>query len=146
MPILRILCYNGSLDTRTVVSLTTSKFKPLIFLLFLSSFSFLFSSFLFLPIGSRYIFLAWTAQRRLFHYCMFSRRGNMSTELFPSNGCYNSACLRSCYLLIWLHVTILRSSALALPCFLQPCLAETTIVTKNKQGMQDHSLLTRDAV
>jgi hypothetical protein len=32
MPILRILCYNGSLVTLTVVSLTTAKFKPLIFL------------------------------------------------------------------------------------------------------------------
>jgi hypothetical protein len=30
MPILRILCYNGSLVTWTVVSLTASKFKPLI--------------------------------------------------------------------------------------------------------------------
>jgi hypothetical protein len=28
---LRILCYNGSLVTWTVVSLTTAKFKPLIF-------------------------------------------------------------------------------------------------------------------
>jgi hypothetical protein len=31
MPILRILCYDGSLVTRTDVSLTTSKFNPLIF-------------------------------------------------------------------------------------------------------------------
>jgi hypothetical protein len=31
MPILRILCYNGSLVTWMVVSLTTDKFKPLIF-------------------------------------------------------------------------------------------------------------------
>jgi hypothetical protein len=31
MPILRILCYNGSLITWTVGSLTTTKFKPLIF-------------------------------------------------------------------------------------------------------------------
>jgi hypothetical protein len=31
MPILRILCYNGSLVTRMAVSLTTAKFKPLIF-------------------------------------------------------------------------------------------------------------------
>jgi hypothetical protein len=30
MPILRILCYNGSLVTSTVVSLTTAKFKFLI--------------------------------------------------------------------------------------------------------------------
>jgi hypothetical protein len=30
MPILRILCYNGSLVTWTVVSLTTAKLKPLI--------------------------------------------------------------------------------------------------------------------
>jgi hypothetical protein len=31
MPILRILCYNGSLVTYTVVRFTTAKFKPLIF-------------------------------------------------------------------------------------------------------------------
>jgi hypothetical protein len=31
MPILRILCYNDSLVTWTVVSLTAEKFKPLIF-------------------------------------------------------------------------------------------------------------------
>jgi hypothetical protein len=31
MPILRILCYNGSLVTRTAVSLNTANFKPLIF-------------------------------------------------------------------------------------------------------------------
>jgi hypothetical protein len=30
MPILRILCYNGSLVTWTVVGLTTAKFKPLL--------------------------------------------------------------------------------------------------------------------
>jgi hypothetical protein len=33
MPILRILCYNGSLVTWTVVGLTTAKFKPLLILL-----------------------------------------------------------------------------------------------------------------
>jgi hypothetical protein len=33
-PILSILCYNGSLVTLTVVSLTTAKFKPLIFSVF----------------------------------------------------------------------------------------------------------------
>jgi hypothetical protein len=31
MPILRILCYNGSLVTSTAVSLTTAKFKTLVF-------------------------------------------------------------------------------------------------------------------
>jgi hypothetical protein len=31
MPILHILCYNGTSVTRTVVSLTTVKFKPLVF-------------------------------------------------------------------------------------------------------------------
>jgi hypothetical protein len=31
MPILRILCYNGSLVTWTVLSFTTFKFKPLVF-------------------------------------------------------------------------------------------------------------------
>jgi phosphate starvation-inducible membrane PsiE len=30
----------------------------------------------------------------------------MSTELFPSNGCYTVACLHSCYLAMGLHVTI----------------------------------------
>jgi hypothetical protein len=35
MPILRLLCYNGSLVTWTVVGLTTAKFKPLIFSLWL---------------------------------------------------------------------------------------------------------------
>jgi hypothetical protein len=35
MPILRILCYNGSLVTGTVVSLTAAKFKPLIFFFWL---------------------------------------------------------------------------------------------------------------
>jgi hypothetical protein len=34
MPILSILCYNGSLVTLTVISLTTTKFKPLIFSVF----------------------------------------------------------------------------------------------------------------
>jgi hypothetical protein len=34
MSILRILCYNGSLVTWTVVSCTTSKFKPFIFSMF----------------------------------------------------------------------------------------------------------------
>jgi hypothetical protein len=30
----------------------------------------------------------------------------MSTELFPSNGCYIVSCLHSCYLVVDLHVTI----------------------------------------
>jgi hypothetical protein len=46
-------------------------------------------------------------RRRFFHYCMFCRyRGNMSTELFLSNGCCTVACLHSCYLEMGLHVTI----------------------------------------
>jgi hypothetical protein len=37
-------------------------------------------------------------RKRVFHDCVFSRcRGNISTELFPSNGCYTFACLHSCY-------------------------------------------------
>jgi hypothetical protein len=46
-------------------------------------------------------------RKRLFHYCVFSRcRGNnVSTELFPSNGCCAVACLHSCYLAKGLHVT-----------------------------------------
>jgi hypothetical protein len=35
MPVLRILCYNGSLVTWTVVSMTTAKLKPHIFLVWL---------------------------------------------------------------------------------------------------------------
>jgi hypothetical protein len=34
-------------------------------------------------------------------------RGNVSTELFPSNGCCTVACLHSCYLAMRLQVTIL---------------------------------------
>jgi hypothetical protein len=34
----------------------------------------------------------------------------VSTELFPSNGCYAVACLHSCYLAMGLHVTILFMS------------------------------------
>jgi hypothetical protein len=44
----------------------------------------------------------------LFYYCVFSRlRGNVSTVLFPSNGCCTVAYLQSCYLAISLHVTVL---------------------------------------
>jgi hypothetical protein len=48
-------------------------------------------------------------RKRFFHYCVFTRcRGNnVSTELFPRNGCYNVACLHNCYLAIGIHVTIL---------------------------------------
>jgi hypothetical protein len=46
-------------------------------------------------------------RKLLFHYCMFSScQGNLSTELFPSNGCFIVACLHSCYLALGLHVTI----------------------------------------
>jgi hypothetical protein len=38
---------------------------------------------------------------------VFSRcRGNVSTELFPSNGCCTVACLHSCCLAMGLHVTV----------------------------------------
>jgi hypothetical protein len=43
------------------------------------------------------------------HYCVLSRcRGNVSTELFPSNGCCTVACLQGCYLARGLYVTILH--------------------------------------
>jgi hypothetical protein len=46
-------------------------------------------------------------KKRLFHYCVFSRcRGNVSTQLFPSNGCCTIACLHRCYLVVGLHVTV----------------------------------------
>jgi hypothetical protein len=46
-------------------------------------------------------------RKRLFHYCVFSRyRGNVSTELLPSNGCCTIAYLHSCYLAMGLHVTV----------------------------------------
>jgi hypothetical protein len=42
-------------------------------------------------------------RKRLFHYCVFSRcRGNnVSTELFPSNGCCIVACLHRCIFSIY---------------------------------------------
>jgi hypothetical protein len=47
------------------------------------------------------------AQKHLFHYCVFFRcRGNVSTYLFPSNGCWTVACLHICYLAMCLYVTI----------------------------------------
>jgi hypothetical protein len=51
---------------------------------------------------------AWTAQKSLFHYCVFSRcrEKNVSIGLFPSNGCCTVACLHSCYLAMGPHVTI----------------------------------------
>jgi hypothetical protein len=61
IPILRILCYNGSLATWTVVSLTTAKFKPLIFCRY--------SEILILAIQPR----QGPHRKRLFHYCVFSR-------------------------------------------------------------------------
>jgi hypothetical protein len=45
-----------------------------------------------------YIASAWTPQKSLFHYCVFSRcRGNnTSTWPFPKNGYCTVACLHSC--------------------------------------------------
>jgi hypothetical protein len=45
-------------------------------------------------------------RKRLFHYCVFSRCrvNNVSTELFPSNGCCTVVCLHSCHLAMGLHV------------------------------------------
>jgi hypothetical protein len=50
-----------------------------------------------LTASRRYVTLGRTA-KRLFLYWVFSRcRGNVSTELFPSNGCCSVAGLHSCY-------------------------------------------------
>jgi hypothetical protein len=40
-------------------------------------------------------------RKRLFCRC---RRNNVSTELFPNNGCFTVACLHSCFLTMGLHV------------------------------------------
>jgi hypothetical protein len=49
-------------------------------------------------------------RKRFFHYCLFSRLwGNVSTELFPSNGCCTVACVHSCYLPMGLQVTLYNS-------------------------------------
>jgi hypothetical protein len=52
-----------------------------------------------------------TAQKTLFHYCVFSRcRGNnVSTELFPSNSCFAVTRLHNCYLAMDLHDTIFNT-------------------------------------
>jgi hypothetical protein len=48
--------------------------------------------------------------QRPFHYYVFSScRGNMSAELFPSNGCCTVACLHNCYLAMSLHTEIYYS-------------------------------------
>jgi hypothetical protein len=54
----------------------------------------------------RYITPARAHRERLLHYCAFCFRGNVSTDLFPSNGCCTVACLHNCYLAMGLHVTI----------------------------------------
>jgi hypothetical protein len=55
-----------------------------------------------------YIVPTRTAQRTSVPYCVFSRcRGNnVSTKLFPSNGCCTVACLHNCCLAMVIHVTI----------------------------------------
>jgi hypothetical protein len=47
-------------------------------------------------------------RKRLLHYCILSRfrENNVSTELFPNNGCCTVACLHSCYLAMLSHVTV----------------------------------------
>jgi hypothetical protein len=46
-------------------------------------------------------------RKRLFHHCVFfgCRENNVSTELFPSNGCCTLACLYSRYLAMGLYCT-----------------------------------------
>jgi hypothetical protein len=54
-----------------------------------------------------YIALAWSIQKTSLLLLRISHcQGNVSTELFPSNGCCTVASLHSCYLAIGLHVTI----------------------------------------
>jgi hypothetical protein len=56
----------------------------------------------------RYIVSARAAQKTSLYHGVFSccRGNNVSTELFPSNGCSTVACLHSCYLAMVLHVPI----------------------------------------
>jgi hypothetical protein len=46
-------------------------------------------------------------RNHLFNYFVFSSfQGNVSTELFPSNGCFIVVCLHSSFLAVGLHVTV----------------------------------------
>jgi hypothetical protein len=137
MPILHILCCNGCLVTWTVVSLTTAKFKPLIFSV--SGFTLSYTANMFIlmipydfclfsaqfcyiiiynPLLSILLaFVMWPRhglhRKRFVHYCtLFLCRGSLTTELFSSNGCCTVACLHSFYLAMGLHVTVLWSSVL----------------------------------
>jgi hypothetical protein len=47
-------------------------------------------------------------RKRLSLLRVLSLLGNVSTELFPSNGCCTAACLHSCYLAMGIHITLLR--------------------------------------
>jgi hypothetical protein len=52
-------------------------------------------------------------RKHFFHYCVFYRcRGNVSTELFPSNGCCTVACLHNCYLAKGSHVAVYRNKCM----------------------------------
>jgi hypothetical protein len=46
---------------------------------------------------------------------------DVSTELFPSNGCCTVGCLHSCYLTTGLHVSVLSSFFLVSAAFFQMC-------------------------
>jgi hypothetical protein len=96
MSISPILCYNGSLVTWTVVSLTTAKFKPLICCV---------SRFVLSYTTDMFILMI------LYDFCLVSRScpvsgGKVSTEPFPSNGCCTIACLHSSNLALGLHVPV----------------------------------------
>jgi hypothetical protein len=60
--------------------------------------------------GPRYI--AWLGPhgKHGFNYCIFCRcrRNNISTQLFPNNGCCTVTCLHSCFLTMCLHVTLFK--------------------------------------
>jgi hypothetical protein len=118
MFILRVLCYNSSLVIRTILSLTSTKFNPLVFFAFLLFFSS--SSYFFWTTSPRYIFLARTVQKAspsLLHVLSLPRKRVPYTELFTSNGCCTVGCLHSCYLSIGLYVTILWLSGLVAALF-----------------------------
>jgi hypothetical protein len=86
-------CYKDSFFFTIIV--TNAKLKILYIYTTLSLFS---NSFIILGISKKII---WTWQtchgphrQRLFHYCVFSRcQENVSTELFPTNGCCTVTCL-----------------------------------------------------
>jgi hypothetical protein len=59
-----------------------------------------------------------------FHYCVLSCcRGNVSTELFPSNACCTVARLHSCYLAMGLLVKLITIKKHVTKCYMQFCVS-----------------------